>query len=200
MSIDKRIKLVTQANNMSGGRRVGDQRAHDMAIRYSAGESLQSIALGYNISRERVRQIIKRLGLNGSNSGRRPNIHAEAVRKQVKREEQRRMIKKERLESRYHCECELVEKLRNVYPSGNKNPIDRFLMLGANCKRRNIYFDLTLAQWWSVWDQSGKWPECGVGKGKYAMVPIDRGLGYTEGNIEIVKFEHVTALGRERRK
>jgi hypothetical protein len=45
-------------------------RDHDMATRYSSGETLDSIGAEYGITRERVRQIVKKLGGAGASEAR----------------------------------------------------------------------------------------------------------------------------------
>lgn len=45
-------------------------REIEMANRYKSGETLQEIANDYGITRERVRQLLKRVGITGSSLGR----------------------------------------------------------------------------------------------------------------------------------
>lgn len=45
------------------GRKRDENRESDMRSRFANGESMASIAMSYNISRERVRQILARLGI-----------------------------------------------------------------------------------------------------------------------------------------
>lgn len=66
-----------------------------------------------------------------------------------------------------------------------KTPIGAFCRQRQSAKNRGIEWSLTLADWWSVWQESGKWPERGRGHGHYVMSRYgDEGM-YTLENVFI---------------
>lgn len=70
-------------------------------------------------------------------------------------------------------------------PTNHKLPNQRFYTHRSNAKRRNIPFLLSFDEWWKIWQDSGKWTQCGKGKGKYCMArPGDQGA-YEIGNVRI---------------
>lgn len=55
-----------------------------------------------------------------------------------------------------------------------------------NALARDIPFRLTFAQWWRIWQRSGKWEQRGTDSDQYCMArPGDRGA-YEIGNVVIV--------------
>lgn len=61
-----------------------------------------------------------------------------------------------------------------------------FLTHRNNALRRGVEFKFTFAEWWRVWDESGKWHQRGRFKGQYVMSRHqDRGA-YEVGNVSIV--------------
>jgi hypothetical protein len=55
----------------------------------------------------------------------------------------------------------------------------------AMAKIRNIEWDITFQEWYSVWEQSGKYAERGKGKGKYVMSRVNDIGAYKLGNVFI---------------
>lgn len=56
-------------------------------------------------------------------------------------------------------------------------------------KKRNISFELTFDEWWSIWQQSGKYHQRGRGTGKYVMSRIGDQGPYRINNVFIQPFE-----------
>jgi len=55
----------------------------------------------------------------------------------------------------------------------------------SKAKHRGIEFKLTYEQWWSIWQQSGKWEQRGPGIGQYVMSRINDKGAYEIGNVFI---------------
>ena len=62
----------------------------------------------------------------------------------------------------------------------------KFSAQRSNAAKRGISFELTLGDWWSIWDKSGKWSERGVGVGRYVMSRFGDKGPYAAGNVEII--------------
>ena len=52
-------------------------------------------------------------------------------------------------------------------------------------KGRNIPFDLTFEEWWSIWQDSGKWEQRGRKRGQYVMSRFNDIGPYAKDNVEI---------------
>jgi hypothetical protein len=63
------------------------------------------------------------------------------------------------------------------------SPIGRYDQHRVHAKRRGITFDLTFDEWWSIWQESGKWEE--RGRGGYQMCRLGDQGPYAIGNVRI---------------
>jgi DNA-binding CsgD family transcriptional regulator len=128
-------------------------RTKQMAALYKSGKTLQEIGNQYGVSRERVRQLITRhCGLTAPDGGQ----HKLAVDKRAKFEAKRnaRSLKK------WGCNFDQYVMLRDM-----RRPTRAFAMQRRNARTRGIAWEFNLWQWWSVWQQSGKWAQRGRGQG-----------------------------------
>lgn len=87
---------------------------------------------------------------------------------------------------RYGCSQALYLELRAKHSEYARTPLAKFAAHKASAAERGIPFELTLEQWWTIWNESGHYHERGVRVGQYNMArKYDRG-GYTLGNVDIV--------------
>jgi hypothetical protein len=80
---------------------------------------------------------------------------------------------------------------------GVTGPAHAFRQQRNNARRCGIGWELTLWQWWSIWQASGKWPERGrVG---YWMCRHDKARPFTVDNVFICRAhergEHPVSQG-----
>lgn len=62
----------------------------------------------------------------------------------------------------------------------------KFIMHRAAAKSRGIPFKFTKAEWFDVWEKSGKWEQRGCRRGQYVMARKDDKGAYEIGNVEII--------------
>lgn len=154
------------------------EKALDMAQRYEAGSTLQEIGTYYGITRERVRQLIKKeLGMTGKDGG------------AAKRGRVRRAADAARRELSYMrkygvSRAEYVRINQCLDPLGKK-PILRFKEQSNNARTRGIAWELTFGEWWRIWEESGKWSVRGRGRGWCMARHGDRGP-YAAWNVAII--------------
>lgn len=65
-----------------------------------------------------------------------------------------------------------------------KDPISKFKQQRASAGKRGIGWELSLWQWWSIWQESGKWAQRGCGQG-YVMCRNGDVGPYSVGNVFI---------------
>lgn len=131
-------------------------RERQMEALYRSGRTLNEIGKQYGITRERVRQLLKKFfGVTATDGGQ----HVVAVEKQRKFESARNA----RALKRWGCSWDDYAKLRAL-----KKPLYAFNNQKRTAGARGIGWELTLWQWWSIWQQSGHLHERGRGQG-YVM-------------------------------
>lgn len=167
-----------------GYNRVDGERTVVIAKRYAAGETLQSIANDFGITRERIRQIIR------DHTGLKPKDGGIAV---VARE---RAAAKAAAEDARHIEefgctaaqmrhIRLIGKRMRAAGSGYfQTPLNAFRHQRHNAQRRGIGWELNFWQWWTIWQRSGKWEQRGRGQG-YVMCRRGDSGPYAEWNVFI---------------
>ncbi len=178
-------------------RKTSDPRSPMMAALYRDGYTLKEIGKQYAITRERVRQILTKYhGINAKDGGQ--TVRAERKREKVRRSRDNRFIAK------YGC---TVDQWREIARIGHEmraqgrglyqTPLRAFCSQRANASRRDIGWELTLWQWWMIWQQSGHWEERGRGHG-YGMARFGDAGPYAIGNVEIIPSATNTSLANKK--
>lgn len=154
-----------------------------MRIRFLGGDTLEEIGKHYGLTRERVRQLLKRdFGITGKDGG----AHARASLNQAARDARRDF----RSLRQHGMKWADYVRLLKVKDAHGQSPQQAFRSQRRNAALRGIEWRFTFAEWWSVWQKSGKYPERGRGKGRYVMSrPGDTGP-YEMGNVLIVPCEN----------
>jgi hypothetical protein len=153
-----------------------------MCCLFRAGKTLQEIGDMYNMTRERVRQLLKRHGLDKNSGGMLVNtIEAKAKKaKEAREKADNRCIRI------YGCDKATFERLMcGMRRSEIGSPAEAWSSQRSNAKRRGIEWGLSFFEWMTIWNESGKWDQRGLGIGKYCMArKMDSG-GYTADNVYI---------------
>jgi len=162
--------------------RLIDKRLDDMCQRYKAGETMKSIGESYGITRERVRQVIKKGGLSGKDGGQSVSAFKNACERHRKNKERADQNKIQVL----GCTKSEYDYYRSMDKDYSKTPIMKYRQQKINAIRRGIEWKMTINEWWGLWDRSGKWEMRGLGKDKYVMGRIADSGSYEVGNVEII--------------
>lgn len=133
-----------------------------MAEMYKAGSPLSEVGAKYGVTRERARQIVAKFGLSKFDGG-------SAIRslKKISSKASTLRAKSERMEAR--CRAAWGMSLDDYhahvaeYGSSRKalSPMRRYIQQRRNALGRGIEWKFTFAEWWRVWQESGKWDERG---------------------------------------
>ena len=150
-------------------------RNERMADMYRQGVTLEKIGAQFSLTRERVRQILAKRGVAGDDGGKRAQI-AMAGGRAVDR---KRTEKRRQQELLWGVSYDLLSALRSEgHTAAYRNHKN-------SAAARGIQFDLSLGQWWAIWQASGHAHERGRGKGKYCMSRMSDAGGYVLGNVHI---------------
>ena len=153
-------------------------RASEMAKKYAVGATLQEIGDYYNLTRERVRQILEEIGITAKDGG----AYQRSVAKQaalIARRDRRYIRKYGMTFAKYKTANECLDRT-------GKRPSLRFRKQIQHSKERGIDWNLTFAEWWAIWSASGRWIERGRGTG-YVMARHGDTGAYAIGNVKIIK-------------
>lgn len=171
------------------GKVLHDTRSEAMAGMYKAGKTLEEIGAIYGITRERVRQLLKKYhGIVGKDGGAAARTAARRAKAEAKRDA--------KFMARYGCSHEEYRQLlglsREMQAEGRsfyRAPLGAFRNQERNAKTRGIEWNLSLLEWWGIWQRSGKWEQRGRGRG-YMMCRFGDVGSYAIGNVYIATGVH----------
>jgi hypothetical protein len=147
-------------------------RAQDMRQRFENGETLEQIGQRYEVTRERVRQIIsKKFGTTGRDGG-----AAEMARRK-----RRELHKKRDARAMRVWGCSYRQYL-SILRHEDK-PTYSYKQQRQNAIQRGIGWELNLWRWWSLWQKSGHWSERGRNRGNYGMCRLNDTGPYSADNV-----------------
>lgn len=155
--------------------------------KYKAGLTLSEIGNEYGVSRERIRQILSLFGLSKLDGGSstRSIIKCQEISQKNKSKQEK---KEQKIFAFYGCSVEFLEEMRGD-GEYKKSPLQKYRRQKQSARSRGIDFNLTLHEWWDIWNESGHWSDMGLGKGKYHMCRICDAGAYEIGNVEIKTHE-----------
>lgn len=146
--------------------------------RYKSGETQQQIAESFGVSRQRIQQVLAMRHISKIDGGAHIKTFIRLSNTKESDFHERRSI------NTYGCSVSEVERINN----GNRldergSPSQRYRDQRNNAKKRGIGWEITLVEWWDVWQQSGRWSERGVSG--YVMSRIGDTGPYAKDNVEI---------------
>jgi hypothetical protein len=112
--------------------------------------------------------------------------------KAVARRHQSAASKNARYLQKYGCTFAQYVEVREIGREMRRNgagfyqaPLQAFVSQRNNAKSRSIPWELTFWQWWTIWQESGKWAERGRAKDAFVMSRFRDSGAYAVGNIYI---------------
>lgn len=169
-----KAKGITLVHAPSGAPKITqpDARAQRMLDMYRQGLTLAKIGEQFGVTRERVRQIAKKFGAV------RAGIAMRSARNDQKKDAKQRSFAA-RVFAKWGVEVDLWRELRA------NGTVRAYEQQRQSSSIRGIGWHLTFADWYAVWQASGKLHLRGRGKGKYCMSRIKDGGAYELGNVHI---------------
>lgn len=131
-------------------------RTQEMATAYRNGETLQQIGDRFGLCRERVRRIIAELGLTRRDGGHHARAKVKSAAKAADLEA--------RTLQKWGCSRQQYLEIRS-----STKTMNAFFSQRANADKRGVEWKLTFWQWYSAWQESGKWDQRGRGAHDYVM-------------------------------
>lgn len=147
------------------------ERQQKMVAMYEQGLTLETISQQFNITRERVRQVLCAAGVGRFDGGQHKKLMLVKASNEQKLEAQSM--------ARYGLARSDVTKLRR------RGLVQVFERQKRNAADRGIEWRLDLATWFGIWDASGNIDLRGRGRGKFVMSRINDAGPYEAGNVYI---------------
>lgn len=123
--------------------------------RYASGITLVQIAEDYGVTGEGIRLIIKKVDSSKIGSSRK--VIAEQARSKLRAAADERSMGLWGMPKDEFKQHIALFGGRRV----NGSPVHRFVAQRQNAKTRGIAWELTFADWWKIWHESGKWQQRG---------------------------------------
>lgn len=163
---------------------------------FMRGDTLQSIGDRFKVSRERIRQIVQKIGLKPHQGGRAKRSTTTYFKRKLKK----MLATEKRIRKNYGCSLGEYQYIMQGQPFRITASCRAYSYscLKRNCERVGMPFRLTFYEWFLLWKASGKESERGKRAHRYVMSRINRRRGYSFENTEIITLRE--ALSKRRRK
>ena len=180
---------------LRAGKKASQNNARDVLIcdMIREGRVLEEVGQHFELSRERVRQIAVKYGVDTRHGMELRSLLAPRL--SVPLGEKRERIVLEI----YGCSREEATRLndgRNI--SDSRSPAHAYLMQRKSALDRGIGWEMTFPEWLEIWQASGKLAERGRGRGKYCMSRYGDTGAYSKDNVRIISNEQNAAESYER--
>jgi hypothetical protein len=148
---------------------------------FAAGMTLQAIGTKYRVSRERIRQILFKVGVYGKHGGhfKRSQDAAKLAQFKYWNDELPRL----------GCNrTELLKITGSLRISVQGSPVNRFIAKRKWAMARGEAWELTFPQWRAVWAASGHWCASPRRQNKWIMVRHNKQVPWSQGNVRIETY------------
>lgn len=172
-----------------------DERKEAIKAMFHDGKTMQEIGDEYGITRERVRQILKKLGIVYKDGG----AHVRGLRVAGAKLNKRRSVRNLRTLAYYGCtHAEALNINGGMILSMPGSPADTYKDSRRSAIKNGFGWEITLPEWWDIWASSGKWAKRGRDTTHFAMYRKDEQLPFRPDNLEILRFGEGIARLRKR--
>lgn len=158
-----------------------ERKALKMKELWLKGWTLERIGSRYGITRERARQLINFVRKPEDKGG----VTIVAEKNEAIRGEKLRIRREQFAQKRFGCSHAEYLAIRGS-KDYKHSAIRHYRYQKRNARVRKIGWELTLTEWWQIWQDSGKWSRRGRGKTRYAMSRLGDHGPYKVGNVAIV--------------
>jgi hypothetical protein len=151
---------------------------------FKDGWTLQRIGERFGVSRERVRQILRKRGVAVATGGAK-------VRSQKRARELREAVLARRVwrvHQAWGLNLEQYDEIAAKYGKATelRSPFTKYKNQRSAANERKIKWAFTFTEWWKIWQDSGKWPLRGHRATNYVMARFNDVGPYSASNVEII--------------
>ncbi len=157
---------------------------------FADGMTLSEVGRHFGVSRQRIHQIIQKVGL--IEGGRKVAIAKRAKLRELRRDAY--------FQTKWGLTYAEWERLRHTAEDYRDTPMGRFKVQMTNARRRGIEWRLTFKEWWTLWQESGKWYKRGRMLGEYVLSRFGDHGPYSVDNVFITTASQNIRSYRTQRK
>lgn len=151
---------------------------------YASGMTLEDVGAAHGVTRERVRQLIKKhFGFTRVNGGK-STARFLAAHDIIAKKKAAKDAVARRFFARWGVTREFARTISSAKLTSHAHPIRKYGSQVNNAKKRGIGWEFTFCSWWQMWQDSGKWELRGRGKG-YCMARYGDSGPYSPDNVYI---------------
>jgi len=175
---------------VSRGPKRNAERESRMCSLYAQGFTLAEIGTVYSMTRERVRQILKRAGMSSSQGG----ASKRAQRRKLQSDSRRQIRLNLQSQAQFGCDHATLLALNDGqlgYARASK--ARAFISQRTNARKRGIEWEMTFPEWWSVWEESGRYEQRGRRGDLYVMARRQDFGPYAAWNVYITTMSQNAA-------
>ena len=159
------------------------KKHQEMIELYKSGSTLNQVGIKFNVTSERVRQIMRKCNVHQLDGGIAINSLLNTSKKIAKKKDDE-TEKEQRCLKLWGCTSEQRKFFGKQ--SMNGTIANKFKNQRNNANTRGIAWELTIKEWWDIWQESGCWQERGIGSGKYVMARSCDVGSYSKDNVKII--------------
>lgn len=163
-------------------------RDAEWVLLYRDGKTLQEIGDMYGVTRERVRQRLARLGLSSSCGGRSMRS-LRNVPDKIEKAKAKDTAREAKSHAKYGMGYAEIKKISPLPRGRAAHPLRRFGVQRRSARKRGIEWQMTFAEWWGVWQDSGNWAQRGRNAGQFVMARWADDGPYSVDNVYICTVE-----------
>lgn len=153
---------------------------------YKAGAILAEIGAKFGVSRERIRQILRREKVTSSEGGQAIQTLLKTPLKQAAKKNQNERMEQRCFKAWGMSKAKYLEIVKQYGPNGQRgSPLTQYVQQRVNSQRSSIAWEMSFAEWWQIWQDSSHYDKRGCGHG-YMMCRFGNTGPYRVGNIEII--------------
>lgn len=149
---------------------------------FKAGKTTTELATLHGVSYQAIHRILKKHGLSRKSGGKSAQVAARNAAETAA---------SSAIQERHGCSTEQWDALRAMDEDYKKTPLAAYNTFKNNFQNvhPDVGFDLTLWNWWLMWEASGRWTQrMRNPEGMWVMAQVDKSLPLTKENARIIPF------------